>query len=164
MLTRVRLLRHLHIDYRQRKAFEAASLAVKFLRRHGDRICVARGARGGLGNAHLPSRSWGPASRWSETGGTPEAAALLLDVKLLADVALIGFPNAGKSSLLRALTRAEPKVAPYAFTTLQPQLGAMDAARVGELGALVADLPGLVEGAHLDRGLGHDFLKCATVR
>jgi GTPase len=146
---------------RIRKDFEASSLPLAFLRRHGERTTVALGGRGGLGNAAMPSRDYGPASHWSQTGGFPEAVTILLERKLLADIALVGFPNAGKSSLLRALTRAQPKVAPYAFTTLQPQLGALAGQALGAERPVMADLPGLVEGAHADRGLGHDFLKRA---
>lgn len=164
-MSRTLLLPHVRAQdlvCRHRQEFEATARPLAFLRRAGDRIVVARGGRSGAGNARRASRAYGPASSWSEAGGTPEATSLLLERKLLADVALVGFPNAGKSSLLRALTRAQPRVAPYAFTTLQPQLGALAAPRAGESGALLADLPGLVQGAHKDRGLGLDFLKCAS--
>ena len=144
---------------RQRKDISSQAMRIAHLREHGQSVVVARGGRGGLGNAARRSRVWGPASVWSEQGGTPEAASLLLEQQLSADVALVGFPNAGKSSLLRALTRAQPKVAPYAFTTLQPQLGSVPLQADGEAMRL-ADLPGLVAGAHADRGLGHDFLRC----
>jgi GTPase len=125
----------------------------------GVRVTVAKGGRGGLGSAAHRSRSWGPASQWSQSGGSPEAATLLLQVHLSTDVALVGLPNAGKSSLLCAFTRARPQVAPFAFTTLQPQLGTVPMQSHSDP-LLLADLPGLVEGAHADRGLGHDFLRC----
>lgn len=122
---------------------------------------VAKGARGGLGNsAQLARRKGGndSAGVWAQAGGLPEQACILLDRRLQADVALVGLPNAGKSSLLRALTAATPKVAPYAFTTTQPQLGALPG-RVRGHWVSIADLPGLLQGAHRDRGLGLDFLK-----
>lgn len=147
---------------RQRKHLSSQALRIAYLFEDGERVVVARGGRGGLGNAARRSRVWGPASLWSQQGGAPEAAALLLEQQLAADVALVGFPNAGKSSLLRALTRAQPKVASYAFTTLQPQLGTVPLHADGEALRL-ADLPGLVTGAHADRGLGHDFLRCESL-
>lgn len=150
---------------RVKQRFEADAMPLAVLRAHGDRVTVARGGRGGLGNAAHASRRYGPAATYSEAGGGPEAAAILLERQMLADAALVGFPNAGKSSLLRALTRhrAQPRVANYAFTTLQPQLGALPQQLSGDSSVVLADLPGLVEGAHADRGLGHDFLKCGLL-
>jgi hypothetical protein len=123
---------------------------------------VAKGAQGGLGNSAQTAGRRGAevAVAWAQLGGHPEEACVLLDCRLRADVALVGLPNAGKSSLLRALTAAKPKVAPYAFTTTQPQLGALAGSVRGHW-VYIADLPGMLEGAHRDRGLGLDFLKCA---
>lgn len=125
----------------------------------GDAVIVARGGRGGLGNRRYAPRVEGAAASWCQSGGLPEEASILLDRRILADVALVGAPNAGKSSLLRAMTAARPNVAPYAFTTRTPQVGVL----LGDFSGhwlKIADMPGLVERAHKDRGLGIDFLKC----
>lgn len=137
---------------------KAGMLLLAQLNSDGDSVTVARGGRGGLGNCRHDSRKWGAAASWCQRGGLPEEASILLDRRVLADVALVGAPNVGKSSLLRALTAARPRVAPYAFTTLTPQVGAL-AGEVGGHWLMVADMPGLVEGAYEDRGLGIDFLK-----
>jgi GTP-binding protein len=122
----------------------------------GQRLTVARGGRGGRGNARFAT-STNQTPRVGERGEPGEERNLRLELKLIADVGIVGVPNAGKSTFLAAVTNARPKVAPYPFTTLEPNLGV---ANLDEDTSLVlADIPGLIEGAHLGVGLGHDFLR-----
>lgn len=124
----------------------------------GERLRVAEGGRGGLGNiAFLSSTRQRP--RFAQPGKPGESRGLQLHLRILANIGLAGYPNAGKSTLLRALSAARPSVGAYPFTTLTPQLGVMMASGNHSAPVTIADIPGLAPGAHRGRGLGHDFLR-----
>jgi len=122
----------------------------------GDRLMIAKGGKGGLGNLHFKTSTHQAPREWTP-GEKGEIKTLVLTMKTVAEIGLVGYPNAGKSTLLSALSAARPKVAPYPFTTLHPQVGTvvMDATHSFR----VADIPGLIDGAHEGVGLGHDFLR-----
>jgi GTP-binding protein len=124
----------------------------------GQRVVVARGGRGGLGNVHFAS-STNQTPQIAQKGEAGESASLILELKLIADIGIIGYPNVGKSTLITAVSAAHPKIAPYPFTTLEPVLGVVER---DHRSVVFAEIPGLVGEAHLGKGLGHDFLRHIT--
>lgn len=121
----------------------------------GEKVVIARGGKGGAGNQHFatPTRQ---VPNFAKLGEEGEELSVILELKLLADVGLIGFPNVGKSTILSVVTSAVPKIANYHFTTITPNLGVVD---LGDDSFVLADIPGIIEGAHQGVGLGHEFLK-----
>jgi GTP-binding protein len=126
------------------------------LTQHGQRFILCKGGRGGLGNRNFATATR-QAPRFAQPGEPGGEGDFLFELRIIAEVGLVGYPNAGKSTLLTAISHARPKVAPYPFTTLHPQIGIVEYADYCRL--TVCDVPGLIEGAHQNVGLGHEFLR-----
>jgi GTPase len=126
------------------------------LTQHGHRFILCKGGRGGLGNRNFATATR-QAPRFAQPGETGGEGDFLLELRIIAEVGLVGYPNAGKSTLLTAISHARPKIAPYPFTTLHPQIGIVEYSDYCRL--TVCDVPGLIEGAHQNVGLGHEFLR-----
>ncbi|CAH2214180.1 GTPase ObgE [Tepidibacter aestuarii] len=135
---------------------EETNLIIADLRNHGDRAIVAKGGSGGRGNTHFTT-AIRQAPSFAEAGKEGQERWIILELKMIADVGLVGFPNVGKSTFLSVVTKAKPKIANYHFTTIKPNLGVVQT-KFGD-SFVLADIPGLIEGAHEGTGLGHAFLR-----
>lgn len=133
-----------------------SEVIIKDLNKDGEEYIIARGGRGGRGNVHFKN-SIRQAPRFAELGRTGQEIEVIFELKILADVGLVGLPNVGKSTLISVISKARPKIANYHFTTIDPNLGVVNID--SERSFIVADIPGLIEGASDGSGLGHDFLK-----
>ena len=122
----------------------------------GQRFVLCRGGKGGLGNQHFANSKHQP-PRFAQPGQPGDEGTFLLELRILAEIGLVGYPNAGKSTLLTAISKARPKIAPYPFTTLHPQIGVLEFSDYHRI--TVCDIPGLIDGAHQNVGLGHAFLR-----
>lgn len=140
------------------KTLDDSKCLISDLAQPGQEVIIARGGKGGYGNTHFVS-STHQSPRIARKGDLGEERSVILELRLIADVGIIGYPNVGKSSLLAASSAANPKIAGYAFTTLEPALGVVT---IGQNSFILAEIPGLIEGAHTGRGLGYDFLRHAT--
>lgn len=135
---------------------ETSNKIIKDFKVDGEEFLIAKGGRGGRGNVHFKN-SVRQAPRFAENGKIGQEINLILELKILADVGLVGLPNVGKSTLISVISKAKPKIANYHFTTLNPNLGVVNIDK--ERSFIVADIPGLIEGANEGEGLGHDFLR-----
>ncbi|MEE8620373.1 MAG: GTPase ObgE, partial [Dehalococcoidia bacterium] len=139
------------------KADSGEEILLADLRAHGQKVMVAKGGRGGLGNARFATAA-NQAPEIASKGESGEERLIVLEVKLIADICIVGHPNSGKSTLLSNISRAKPEIAAYPFTTRQPILGVIPDIRRE---FIIAEIPGLVKGAHLGKGLGNEFLRHA---
>jgi len=137
------------------KTLVNGDMLITDLEQPGQQVVVAKGGKGGLGNTHFTS-STNQAPEIAQKGEPGEEASIILEMRLIADIGIIGYPNVGKSTLLAAASAAKPKIASYPFTTREPILGVVE---VNQRSFVLAEIPGLIDGAHLGRGLGHDFLR-----
>src|SRR5712671_1141577 len=138
------------------RTVEGKGELVADLTTHGQRFVLCKGGRGGLGNRNFATAAR-QTPRFAQPGEPGDEGEFLLELRIMAEVGLVGYPNAGKSTLLAAISKARPKIAPYPFTTLHPQMGIIEYPDFARL--TVCDVPGLIEGAHQNVGLGHAFLR-----